>query len=364
MAIKEKGLVVTWLRGLDPWTVAKATITVLAVLAIARMALSLVSLGLVLLGGLVVAAMMLPAVQWLEDHRVPRPLALALVVLFILAVGGGALYAVLPMAVGQARELLEHLPAYTLAADRRLDQLTGSRSLLGGVVEREQVVAMLSGRAGSIIEGALSLTTSVLGALAGLALVITLAVFLLLDRESIGEGVLRFFPEAQRQRAERMLPRIARAVGTYLSGVVTLGVIIGAVTAVGLSLLGVPYALVLGIAAGFLEMVPYVGPFVAAALGALVALGVSPWLALWALAFQGALQQLEGIFLAPFVLGRTLRMAPFWVMVSLLVGAGLAGVPGALLALPVAISVRILLNEVERHLREEREAAEPPSHPA
>lgn len=363
METREKSLVVTWLRELNLWSVGKATVVVLAVLALAQVAASLTGVWLLLVGGLVLAAMMLPLVRWLEELGVPRPLALGGTVVAIFVGLGGAFYTLVPPIIDQTRQLITYMPVNLERLNAWLDSILGAGAPLGGLVDRDQVQAMVSSRAGQLLERTIGLTTAVLGALAGLGIVLTIAVFLLLDRESIMRGVLRFLPTEQRRSAEVLLPRMTRAVGGYLSGVALLAVSVGSATAVGMMLIGVPYPLVLGVAAMLLEIVPYVGPMIAVGLVGLVALTESPWLALWAVLYATALQQLEGYLLAPFILGKTLRMKPFWITLSLVIGATLAGIPGALLALPVAISIGILLDEYDRQ-HQEAVAAGPPAKPS
>lgn len=197
-------------------------------------------------------------------------------------------------------------------------------------------------------ELAVPLLRFVFGFLGGVVWVVTIlfvAFYLLVDYDRIREGILRLFP-GDGERARATFGKMTRKVSRWVVGQLLLGLIMGVAVGIALTLFGVRYAYVLALVAAVGELIPVLGPILAAVPALLVALAVSPTTALLVLAFYVLIHQVEGNLLAPKLLEQTVGLHPVTVIVALLIGAKLLGLLGALLAVPTAAIVQVLLEEV------------------
>ncbi len=206
---------------------------------------------------------------------------------------------------------------------------------------------------GSLLASVAKATAS---AITSVILVLVLGVYFLLDMGNFDEAFLDWIPPLYRNDVRLILDEITQVWNSFLRGQSILGLVVGTVVAVGLTLLQVRFSLVLGLISGLMEFVPMFGPLFAAIVGVLVAifqpdnwLGVTP-LAYSAivLAFYIIVQQIENNVLVPRIIGRSLNMSPLAVLISVLAGGMIAGVLGLLLAAPVAASLRVILGYIYR----------------
>jgi predicted PurR-regulated permease PerM len=168
-----------------------------------------------------------------------------------------------------------------------------------------------------------------------LALIISF--YTLLDLPKLLEEGMRIVPERFREGAAHGAATVSRILGGWMRGAFIDSMVVGALIAVGLTILGVPYGFAIGIIGGLLNIVPYLGPVVAAVFAGLSGVfGGSPWLGLWAVAIVFAVQQFDSLWLNPRIMSENVDLHPVLVVFSLLTGATLFGVPGMLLAVPVA----------------------------
>jgi predicted PurR-regulated permease PerM len=185
-----------------------------------------------------------------------------------------------------------------------------------------------------LVQATLAATKGVIGAVVGFFLVLVLAAYLVIDAEHIGQGLRRLLPPGHRERASALAPRVLAVMGAYVRGQAAVCLAVGIVITVGLAVLRVPYSLPIGALATVLNLVPFLGSPVAAVLGILSALNVSlPVAAGAALVFWGA-NLLEGKLFVPYFVGRATGLHPLAVLVGILVGAKIAGIIGALVAVP------------------------------
>ena len=336
---------------------AALAVVVLAVLVVkTRVALTLTGIAALL------ALALQHGVVRLERLGLRRGLAIALVLflLVVLVVCLGML--VIPTAVTQGEALLAQLPA--------LMNEVRSLSVFHLLSRHFEALAQL-GQSGEVPVPARSpglltmppLLRAIGGAvsLAGAALtVFFLVVFML----AFGGGLLRRMlaqvPTEYRARYERVLHKVYHAIGGYLSGLTLICTINATLTTTVLALLGLPFFLPLGIASGFSSMVPYAGPVVAGGFITLVTwVTAGPWQATVVLIYFVLYGQLEGNVLAPLVFRRTVHVNPLLTLMAVLFCAELAGIVGAVVAVPVVATVQIIVRELLQ-LRQERRAASAP----
>jgi predicted PurR-regulated permease PerM len=295
------------------------------------------------------------AVQRRGVHR--RGLAVSIVYLVVVLViaGLGALF--IPQLVQQVNDFVRALPGY-------VRDLTAGRGPLGfletkyHVVDRvtEAVEGNGSGRIAGGASAALDVARSVVTFVVAVVTITFMTFFMLLEGPAWIERLLGLMPEPSRARWEAVGRDIYRTVGGYVTGSLLISFIAGVTTTVVLLALGVPFALALGLLVAILDLIPLAGATLAAVIVTLVAFTDSPTTAIVVLAFFIVYQQLENHLLQPLVYGRTVQLSPLAILIAVLVGAEVAGVVGALCAIPVAGTIQILIVDWQRERRERRAA--------
>jgi predicted PurR-regulated permease PerM len=188
--------------------------------------------------------------------------------------------------------------------------------------------------------------------------VLVLSFYMLLESAALKRGFLLLFPPSAQGRVEEVLARIGEKFSSWLRGQLLLAAIIFVMDAVGLALLGMPYPVLLGAIAGITELIPVIGPVLGAIPGVLIALFQPLWRLLAVIALYTAVQQIEGNFLVPRVMRRAVGLSPILTILALLIGARLAGILGAFLAIPVAAALQVIAGEILRAFRFDRAEAE------
>jgi predicted PurR-regulated permease PerM len=184
------------------------------------------------------------------------------------------------------------------------------------------------------------------GGVFGLLTILILAFYFLVDSASLVRTFVRMFPRSARRRVEDACLQIATKVSAWLGGQLLLAAIIGTTAALGLWALDVPYFYVLALIAGIGEMIPVVGPLLAAVPAIAVALSVSPSTALFVAVFFLLQQQVENHVLVPKIMERQVGVSAVGVIVALLIGGSLLGVIGAILAVPTAAILQVVFEEL------------------
>ncbi|MCI0672555.1 MAG: AI-2E family transporter [Myxococcaceae bacterium] len=324
------------------WTVG---LNVLALLALWQAVGRLRAVTMLVLLALLVALALDSPVRWLERHGLRRGwgvlgVSLGLLGLFALMVGS-----LIPMLVDQVQRLLKAAPGLVA----RLAETEWLRS----VDERVGLVAaarrMLEGAPGAVAGSLLDVLSSTVGLLVAGITLFVLVVFMLLFGGDLTTQSLELVSTDRRAQVARVLGHMRKAVGGYLAGAV-LTVTVGALVTTTLTfLLGVPYFLALGLSYLLLGFIPYAGSAIVALLVSLTTLAtVGLKRALIALGIFLVYQQVEGNLLQPLIQRRTIRMNPLLITLVLLVGAGVWGVLGVIVALPVAAALQVVLREVQR----------------
>jgi predicted PurR-regulated permease PerM len=317
---------------------------------------------------LFLAAVLNPAVNWLQRrHRlVKRPLAIALT---YLGVGVALIFVIgifLPVLVDQINGLTKFVTTVANAPEGPTEYLKGlaKDNGLGGLFERfSDQIAQLRQQLGDLLRNLFSASGQIAVGLAGfvaaLATVLTLTFFLLLGSERYVNAGVGLFPEAHQPLVRRLLTQSAGAISGYITGNLAISVICGVTTFVVLLVLGMPYAAPLALLVAVLDLIPLVGATLGGALLVIVGLFVEPWKAVVLLIFVLVYQQVESNFLQPMVYSKAVQLNGLVILIALLVGGQLLGIPGALLAIPVAEIVRIVVTELLAYRRTRQEADEP-----
>jgi predicted PurR-regulated permease PerM len=290
-----------------------------------------------------------PAVRWLVARGLPRGLAVACILVVLVAILVLFLVSVIPRLVSQFTTLVDTLPSYLarLADRSRRYQDLNARYHLSSRLE--VVVGQLPERLAS---GALGLTSRILGGLFAVLTVLVFTIYFLLDLPRLRRGVVRLFTVDRRARYGAMVDIMVDKVGSYMIGRLAIGLLGGAVAGIALAALRVPYALPLAILIGLLDVIPLLGHPVGTVVAVLVALFTVP---LWPttvllVVVLLAYQQVENYLIGPRILGHSVEISPAAVLLATLLGAAILGVVGALMAIPIAAAVKVLLvQQIDQH---------------
>ena len=249
---------------------------------------------------------------------------------------------VVPPLLTQAREFGTELPSLL----QRGQQWLIDRGILLQQISVREAVEQSPIGGGDVVKRIVDTIWGFVGGVFGLLTILILAFYLLVDSDALVRTFIRLFPRGGRARVVDACQSVATKVSAWLAGQLLLAGIIGSTAALGLWLLGVPYFYVLALIAGIGEMIPVVGPLLAAVPAIAVALSVSPSTALFVALFFLAQQQVENHVLVPKVMERQVGVSAVVVIIALLVGGSLLGIVGAILAVPTAAILQVIFQEL------------------
>ena len=294
-----------------------------------------------------------PGVEWLLAHGVRRRgFAVGITFVGAIVIVSAIAATIIPTLVDQVNEFVDAVPGY-------FEDLTRGRGPLGFLEREYQITervreALQEGGAGRILGfsgTALAITKGVITAVIATVTIAFLTLFMLLEGPTWVERLYSLLPEEQQPRWRAVGDEIYRTIGGYVTGNLVISVIAGIVSTAFLLLLDVPYAVALGLLVALLDLIPLAGATIAAIMVTTVAFLDSTTSGIIVLIFFVLYQQLENHVLQPVVYGRTVQLSPLAVLIAVLIGAELAGVVGALAAIPVAGTIQVILRDWLKHRR-------------
>jgi predicted PurR-regulated permease PerM len=299
---------------------------------------------LILIGlAMFIAAGLDPIVGWLVRHRIPRWAAVLIVIISGLGIVAAFLAAAIPPLANEATALAHQIPHYMHDLQNRNSQL-GRLNVKYHIQQR--LTSLVTSRGGSLVGGVLGAGALVLGTVSEILAIIVLSIYFLAGLPQIKMFAYRLIPHSRRPRAILIGDEIFAKVGGYVLGNFITSVIAGLGTYLWLLAWGVPYPLLLGMFVAFLDLIPVIGSTIGGAVVSLVALTVSLPVALATLAFYIAYRLAEDYLIVPRIMGRTVELPAIVSLVAVLIGGVLLGIVGALVAIPVAAAIRLLLQEI------------------
>ncbi len=339
------------LRPLAPAQVTPRTVLVIIGIVLASAALLFLTWQLRTIVRWVVIALFLavalnPAVNRLHRWRVPRAVAIGVVyVLMLLVITGLAALIVRPL-VAQAQGLIDY--ATDLYTNRQgvIGSLQGLAEQygLGGYIDTiQRQIATLPSRLSVAVGPLVSATLGIVSSVYASITILLLTFFLILDGERFAAAALGLLAPGQQPRFRRILDQSAGAVSGYISGNLTISLIAGVATFAVLTVLQMPYALILALVVALFDLVPLIGATLGAAAVSVVGLFVDPVKGGILIVFFLIYQQVENNVLQPLVYGRSVQLHPLAVFLAVLAGGEILGILGALLAIPIAEIIRILV---------------------
>jgi predicted PurR-regulated permease PerM len=325
----------------------------LATAAILAMAHTLAGLLGLLLLAVLLAVGIRPLVDRLERKRVPRWLSILAIYAVLLGVAGLAFALLVPVVAAETAQLARQLPqALAWLSDEVSRRLAAAFPQLGGTLAHGGLLARLGEAAAAMAGGAGGWLVELGRRLAEMLvkgfLVLVAGFFFVSDPHFLERVVTRFVPPRARPRVLALARETGERLGHWVRAQLLVGLFFGAAIGVGLALLGVPYAVSLGVAGAVLELVPYVGQVIVTLVAVLLVLPVSLGKAIAVLALEVVVASVQSHVVYPRLVGRAVGLHPLAVLAALFVGMEWRGVPGALLAVPVALVLKVLLDHFYR----------------
>jgi predicted PurR-regulated permease PerM len=280
-------------------------------------------------------------------RRIPRWAAILSIYLVVVAAIVILGLMVIPPLVTQARALWEQFPDQF---NRLQSVLVQYKLLSRRITLAEAVSSAPSGSGSNAVGTALVALSSVIGGVFALITVLILSFYLLIEAHSMFDYLMRFVPAGRRADVATVAREAVVKVSAWLRAQLVLAGVMGTFAAVGLGLMGVPFFYVVALVAAIGETIPIVGPIIGGVTAIAVAVTVSPKLALMVGAYFLVLHQLEANILVPKIMERNVGVSPVAVMVALLIGGSLWGLIGAILAIPTAAIISVIIAELlEEH---------------
>lgn len=289
----------------------------------------------------IIASTFNPLVTYLEKKRIPR--SLALVVPYILS---GLIFALIilplfPFFALQFQSLFDNFPSYIERAG----------TFFGVPLQFTDLQGIINAEADIISRNILSTSTKIFGGFFTVLSTLVISFYLLADFKSLDEKLSRLFPKAYRELAQKTFDEVKVRLGQWFGGQVVLSLVVGSLTYILLTIFQVPYAFVLALIAGLLEIIPTIGPVVSAVPAVIIALARSPTQALIVVCIYIVVQLLENNILVPRIMQKAVGLHPLMVLLGVIIGGQLLGLPGALLSIPfLAVANTIWSNFKERKI--------------
>jgi predicted PurR-regulated permease PerM len=290
-----------------------------------------------------IAAGLDPVVVWLTRHGLRRWMGVSLVLFALIALIGGFIAAAIPPVAAQTSTLISQLPHY-------VRELQNHSSTLGKLNDKyhieQRVTSLLSTKGTALVGGVIGAGQIVISTVSSIVLVGVMSVYFLAAMPQTKLFLYRLVPHSRRPRAILIGDEIFTKVGGYVLGNVITSFIAGGGTFVWMLIFGIPYPALLGLLVFLLDLIPVIGSTIGGAIVTLVALTVSLPVAIATLIFYIAYRLAEDYLLVPRIIGHTVKVPALGGLVAIVIGGVVLGIIGALIAIPVAAAVQLILEEV------------------
>ncbi len=324
----------------------RAVLVAFALVVAYRFVAAVAAIVLLLATGLLLAVALSAPVEALYRRKVPRPVAVVLIVAIVLAALSLGAYLLLPVLAEQASQLAATLPDALSQLVERARELARRFGIKVGGGGGGISPSTLASAARRVLGGALGLFSSLAAFVTGLIVVLFVPLYLAALPGPVVGWVVRLFPPSKRDETRRVLSEARSSLLGWLGGRLISMAIVGVLSTVALYIIGIPGALFLGIFSGLVAFVPLLGSIAGAIPPLLLAFAGNPLDALWVVLAYVAIQQVESNLLTPLVMAQAVSLHPVVVIASVTVVGAAFGVLGALLAVPAAVVVGVLVEEL------------------
>lgn len=281
--------------------------------------------------------------DWFIKKRLNRTVAAIFAYLILIVVSAFLVFLVIPPLIGQLQIFVDHLPDQI----NKLNNLFTNSAIPG--IKKEDIGNFISKQFNPILTNSISLIFDTVNVILSFIAIAVFSFYMLLERDTIKHNLFRVFPNLPKERVNSLAHEIEKQLGGWLKGELLLMFIIFLATFTGLTLLKVDYALPLAIIAGLLEAVPIMGPILASIPAVVITFTVSPLASLGVAVLYILIQQVENSLLVPKVMQGVIGINPILILITLLVGAELFGVAGAIISVPMAAVLQVIIFDIAKH---------------
>jgi len=287
---------------------------------------------LMLFVALLVMTMLEPLVNKLTAVKIPRALSVLLAYFLVIGVLGGVIAAITPIVVEQTTSFINALPSYLINIG-----VTSEFS--------ERLLSSFISTLGNIPGEVVKLTVSIFSNVVNILAVLIFAFYMLLSRSKLEDQLGIFFGDDKKKELGKYINNLETRLGGWARGQMTLMFLVGLGTYIGFLILGIPFALPLAILAGIFEIIPIIGPLFAAIPAAIIGFGISSIVGFGVIAVAFLVQQLENYVLVPRIMEKSVGVSPIITLISIAIGARLAGVVGVIISVPMVIALQVTVKQ-------------------
>lgn len=335
-----------------------------ALLIAAYLVFQLRAVMLVILVTLLLSIVISAPVDYLSRRGMGRGLGTLLVLTIITLVFGLAGFLLGSTVVGQVQQFVNRVPTLFSSLQDRAGQLESALGLQTSLQpDPQQILESAQGfLSGGTFSAVLSVSSGLANVLSFLFVILIATIFVVAYPAPLVKGVVELFPAGRRERAREILDKMYKAVQWWFLGQVMDMVIVGILFTVALFIIGVPFALLFGILAGLLALIPFVGPVISVIPPILVSLIEDPVMALWVLLSYFVIQGVESYLIQPVVMSHAVALHPAAIVFTLLISGTLFGAVGLLIGIPLVAALYVLVRELWiRRMDEKGTDPNPPS---
>jgi len=332
-------------------SVAKGSLVIIAILAFCYVLYLIRSTAFLFLVAMFLAAVVDPFADWSEKYKIPRGVSVIFLYILAIAAIGVMLTMFVPIIIDQVSSLVVDLSSFTdrlVRGEMTFPFDKEVRPFLEDFIQTIDLKEYISGALSSLQSVGTSVfqvLVDIFNGIFNFVLALVIAFFFVVDKK----GISKFFQSLLPARYEPYFTKRAKLVqykiGDWVRGQLLLCLAIGILTFIGLAVLGVKYTFTLALLAAFTELIPYVGPVIAAIPALLVALNQHPWLAFWVLILMIIIQQAENNIIVPLVMKRSVGLTPVVTILAMMVGFQFFGIVGMILGIPVATSIGVFVKD-------------------
>lgn len=329
------------------WTVSTGTLLKIALVVFALWFVTYIrDIIAIFFVALILSSIIDPLADWFEVRKIPRSVSVLIVYVILFSILGLVIGILIPPLIQEVRELTSN---FSSVWERIVSGATLVReySLESGFSKQiEGGLASIQGALSRAVGGVFSAIVDIFGGLISFALIMVLSFYMVVEEDGLKRVFKMLVPAHYQSFVSAILGKVQRKITAWIKGQLILSLAIGTAVFIGLSIIGVNYALVIGMFAAIAEFVPYVGPFIGGVIAIFFALSQSTAKALLVVVLFIVIQQLENNILVPKVMQRAVGLNPIFSILALIIGARVGGVAGALFAIPVATALDVIVREV------------------
>lgn len=312
-------------------------------------------LVLVLLASVVIASAVDPAARWFSKYKIPRVIGVLLVYIAVIIVIGGVFYLFIPALFDETARignlLADRIGALDITTGAGARDIVSANSFVSDISKAfplQDAISKLGTFTRALSGNVFHAVSIVFGGILSFLLIIVISFYLAVQEDGIVNFLRIVTPERQEEYVINLWRRSQQKIGKWAQGQVMLGLLIGVLVYLGLTVLGVKYALTLALLAAIFELIPIFGPILAAVPAVLLGFSEGATLGLMVMGFYVIIQQFENHLIYPLVVRKVVGVPPLLVIISLIIGAELAGFLGVLLSVPVAAAIMEYADDVHK----------------